>query len=117
MIWICTIYEDEPTVEMEFNSAKLRDFVKPMWIKAGKFTKGVKHMNIEDTDEVRMRNIYLEQVPENDWLLILDSDEIVFGALELLPQIVRQLAEKGSISAFIAEYRVDQSILRILLSV
>lgn len=111
MIWICTIYPDEPTPEMKYNKEKLNDMATPLWIKVGKFVKGVGDKNVEDTEEIINRNKYLDKVPNDDWLLILDADEIVFGTIELIPQIVRQLTEKGSLSAYIAEYRADARVL------
>lgn len=113
MLWICTLYEDEPTPEMIFTLSKAKDFAFPMWIRAGKFTKGVKDLDVIDVEEVEQRNEYLlsPRIKLKDWILVLDSDEILFGAVELIPQLLRQLEEKGSISAFIAEYRADARIL------
>jgi hypothetical protein len=37
-----------------------------------------------DYDQVMYRNVYLDEVPENSFLLILDSDEQLCGEIELL---------------------------------
>lgn len=101
-LYICTIFpgmEDDNgktiiSEEMNFirhKLSKIKD-LEPhfIWIKAGMFShRHLKH--VPDPDQIKHRNVYLDKVPNGEWLLVLDSDELLFGALTNIPVILRIL--------------------------
>jgi hypothetical protein len=55
-------------------------------------------LTVVDTDrmnQIDKRNKYIELVPDNDWMLILDGDHIPFGSLELLKGEIEKIDAKG----------------------
>ena len=78
---------------MQINDAKLRECpwlnVHNIWVKAGIFS----HRHPKDKPDpiqIERRQSYLDQVPDGEWLLVLDSDEEVFGGkgLFIIPQVL-----------------------------
>lgn len=111
-LYLCTLYEEKISPETKFNILKLNECdnieVVPLLIKCGKFQKGVKDRNTPDREEVYWRNQYLRRVPHNEFLLILDSDEIIFGYLkEGLNYILNEMIRDDRIVANIHEIRPD----------
>lgn len=65
----------------------------PLWIKAGIFSH--RHAKDKpDPEQILIRQLYLNQVPVGEWLLVLDSDEIILGGLEMIAPVL-DLANKA----------------------
>lgn len=114
MIHICTLYNDHPSPEMLFTRDKLTEklgHIKTHWIKCGVFRKGVANVHISDTEEVFHRNRYLNCIPPESWFLVLDSDELIIGALDLIPGFLEDLDSKNILTAGILEMRPDLKII------
>lgn len=53
------------------------------------------HMVLKPCSQIYKRNIYVNQVPDGDWMLIIDGDEIPFGNLRYLRRIVEAYDDNG----------------------
>lgn len=61
--------------------------VIPIIIEAGKFSH--RHQKDKaDKYQCQMRQKYLDAVPDGEWLFVLDSDEIIFGALDNISRVL-----------------------------
>ncbi len=86
--------------EMDFVKHKLSKIkdLEPhfIWVKAGEFSH--RHLkDVPDPEQIKHRNVYLDKVPDGEWLLVLDADELLFGALTNIPIILRILNANPSI--------------------
>jgi hypothetical protein len=108
---ICTVYRDVITPHMIFNLNILEDHgynVKPHWIGDMRFRKGSKydHYNA-DIEQCAARNLYLDEVPAGEFFLILDDDELLLGALNMIRDIAKLMYDKNRHTAFIQEILPD----------
>lgn len=87
-LYVCTVYPFYPTEEMMF-SLNVLDRVEglnviPIWVRAGQFSH--RHPRSKpDPVQIQWRQQYLDAVPDGEWLLILDSDELIYGAIGRIP--------------------------------
>ncbi len=84
-LYICTIYPDIPTPMMTFTLRILQDFVTklhvlPIWVRAGKFSHRLLRKE-KDTLQCKIRQMYVDRVPDGEWFLVMDSDEVLFGSI------------------------------------
>lgn len=99
---------------MVFTRTKLKQLELPLhflYLKAT-FRKGDTRTNKPDKEEVKVRNKYLQKVPNGAWCWVLDSDEIPVGNLLLLPEILEDLVRKNIHVGWIVEYMGDKMELR-----
>lgn len=109
---LCIIFPDinNFTAEMEYNVKVLnqvKDFeIVAQFIHAGEFS----HRHTPDkADKIQcyQRNRYLKAVPDGEWLIILDTDEIIFGALDQLVDVI-DIADENDLDWIgISEVRPD----------
>lgn len=112
VLYVCTLYEEIPTLQMYFtlNILKLNGIVvEYKWLKAGKFQKGGRKDHKEDKSEVRWRQRLIDSVPIGYWFLVMDSDEIPFGSLDILESMLIDVRKKGGIVCNIIEIRENMS--------
>ena len=58
-----------------------------VWIKAGLFSH--RHPRDKaDPEQCKVRQQYLDKVPDGEWLLVLDSDETLLGGLEMIAPVL-----------------------------
>lgn len=83
---------------MKFNSEILLEIpnliVKNIWIKAGYFPHRLKREE-KDTMQCKIRQIYLDKVPKGEWILVVDSDEILGGAIQYIPHLLHIMDHNG----------------------
>lgn len=112
-LFLCTLHPlGGDTPEMRFTRCKLENTFEltPIYVE-GNFTKGVFNPEIKDTEEVNQRNKYLQQVPDGEWMWIIDSDEIPIGCVDALPEILEDLDNKSIIAGSIVELRGDWKLM------
>lgn len=64
-----------------------------VWVQAGTFSH--RHTRSQpDPIQIEWRQMYVNSVPNNEWFLILDSDELIFGSLAGIPGWIRTLESK-----------------------
>lgn len=74
--------------------------VIPVWVKAGVFSH--RHPKDKaDPIQIQRRQEYLDRVPNGEWLLVMDSDEILLGGLGMIAQVLEWANNP-------AEYYIDQ---------
>lgn len=64
-------------------------------VKAGYFSHRHKK-KVPDREQCIIRQKYLDEVPDGEWLLVLDNDEMLFGALDRIPDLI-MMAEANNI--------------------
>lgn len=69
--------------------------VKFRIVKAGKFPHRLSRVE-KNTIQCERRQKYIDAVPNGEWLLIVDSDEIVGGALNTIPYLIA-IAEHNNV--------------------
>lgn len=81
--------------------------VYPIYVNSGEFTKGNTNTPESDFDEIFWRQEYLDLVPDNEWFLIMDSDEMLFGDLRLFVKAVEILNRQDVKCGVIKEIRAN----------
>ena len=109
-LYLCTVYPREYTPEMKFNYEKLQSVpnlnLHFLGVEAGYFSH--RHpKGVPDPVQIKWRDEYLKNVPVGSWLLVLDSDETIGGAVERIPDILYLMQENDVDYGAIAEIRSD----------
>lgn len=106
-LWVLTLYPDKPTLEMKVSSIKLREFfnIRRLWYEAGIFPKG------DSPKHIDLRGKLLANVPNDHWLIILDSDELLFGDFKHLEQMMEIMEKQNYYVANILEIRSSLDML------
>ena len=73
---------------------------KLIWVGCRK----IKDKYIPWNNQIQKRNVYLKLVPENDWFIVLDSDTLIFGEIEILNTHVMLVTSMKFISLFPKNY-------------
>lgn len=91
-LYLCGIHPNkELSWEMRYNIAKLRE-AKGLelivnLIAAGKFSHRLSRLK-KDKLQCEMRDTYLQSVPDGEWLIVLDQDEILLGSYDRIAQVL-----------------------------
>jgi hypothetical protein len=56
-------------------------------VKAGEFSHRHKR-NVQDKHQCMLRQHYVDMVPDGEWFMVLDSDELIFGALDRIGDVL-----------------------------
>lgn len=106
---VCTIYPEKISIYTKLNEILLNtligDKVKLVYryIKAGFFKKGTG----DDSYQIIQRNKYMQDIPIGEFLIVLDSDNQISGAIELIPDLLTMMKSTDIQVAHVTEVRPD----------
>ncbi len=87
-LYLCSIYPDKPSKYMIATLTFLQDVknmhIIPIWVDAGLFPHRLSR-EMKDQLQCEYRQMYIERVPEGEWMLVMDSDEVLFGSIWSIP--------------------------------
>lgn len=87
-LYMCTIYPIKPSKYMIATLTFLQDVknmhIIPIWVDAGLFPHRLSR-EMKDQLQCEYRQMYVERVPEGEWMLVVDSDEVLFGSIWSIP--------------------------------
>lgn len=93
-LYICTLFPDVDAIPWQVKTnmdmfkevGKLNDTFHPVfiWVEGGYFTH--RHTRTEqDEIQCRLRQKYIDTVPDGEWMFVIDADEVVLGSPYSVP--------------------------------
>lgn len=98
-LYVCILYPGgEWTPQMTYNAHMFHNVpnldIEVLLVEGNRFSH--RHpRHVSDPDQCMLRNQYLDSVPNGEWLIVLDSDEAIFGALDRLPDMLFMMNEQS----------------------
>jgi len=114
-LYLCVLQPtNKPSIETNYNYDMLdRDSglnIIPIIVIGGDFSHRHNKQTM-DRKQCELRQKYLDAVPINEWLLIMDSDETLFGDFNKLGDILDLLDKNDKNFGMICEYLPDGKVL------